>query len=231
MRHWRVVLGLVLAGVAVSGTARAQTTALNLFTPPARTGHQAYPLTLGQDFTVNVPINVLEIGAFDSGQDGFVGTITAALFSRTGNTGVVVPGSTTTFTAGSPGTLSSPSVGGSSAYRWKTIPTLALAPGTYTIAASGFSGSDPNGNTSVGDPAPTFNTGGGAITFGSARFSVVGPMPTFPESPDTATYLAGTFTFEPIFFPTPEPGTVALLIGMLVSGTGLAMYRRLRRRR
>jgi hypothetical protein len=229
MRHCKVVLGLILAGLVVPGVARAQVIAINLTTPPTVVGHQdSGGITLGKDFTVINAITVTELGVFDSGQDGFTRTHTAAIYSRTGNTGVLL--TSMVFTPGSPGSLSSPSADTNSIYRFKTITSLILAPGNYTIVADGFTGGDPNGNNfkDFGDPTPNFNTGGGTISFGSARF---GNAPgVFPATPDTADYLAGTFTFQVFFLPTPEPGALTLLAGLTVSGVGLALRRRRRRK-
>jgi hypothetical protein len=220
----KVVIALILLAVtAISENAHAQQIAINLTTPPARVGSQdSGGVSLGKDFTVFNAVSVIELGVFDSGQDGFVGNHTAAVYSRTGNTGVLL--TSALFTPGSPGTLTSPSADTNSAYRFKTIATFLLNPGTYTIVADGFTGGDPNGNNFSGDPIPLFNTGGGAIGFGSSRFGS-GPG-VFPATPDTATYLAGTFTYQPFFTPTPEPDSLALLAGLVLSGSVLAIKRR-----
>ncbi len=140
--------------------------------------------------------------------DGFTNTITVTLYNRDTSTAVT----SLTFTNGSPGTLDP-----NSSYRFKDLASgLTLGPGFHgAIVAENFGSSDPNGNTFMGDPAATQNTGGGVLSFGGARF---GPAGAFPTSSDTATYLAGSFKFNVLAGPpAPEPGTLALLVGMTTS--------------
>jgi hypothetical protein len=220
------LISLAALGLAVAAPARAQVVAVN--TANGLTGSQTnFGGSLGHDFNVLGIINVVALGAFDSANgngvnDGFSNTITVYIYNR--DTGL--PVTSITFSNGSPGTIAN-----NSSYRFKTLgSSIQLTPGFHgAIVAENFGPTDPNGNTSLGDPAPAFDAGGGAISFGVDKFGNAGVLPT---NADTARYQAGSFQYTVVALPNqaPEPGVLALLAGLGVSGTTLA-FRRLRRKR
>ena len=172
--------------------------------PPDTVGTQSFAGALGMDFEVLRPIQVTELGCFDSGANGLSRTITAVLWSRNPNgtpattaddlAGVVR--SSQIFNAAAPGTL----VGGQ---RFKTLPNpVTLLPGSYTMVAYNYGATEPNGNSLA------FNSGtqdgGGALRFvGTSRYGVTTPpasvAASWPGTPDggpAAQYAAGTFRFR-----------------------------------
>lgn len=157
-------------------------------------GGQNFGGALGMDFDIIQPTVISALGVFDSNSDGIDpgSTLTAYLYSRTGNSGSVI--ATLTFTAANPGVL----VDGS---RFKALPSpLILSNGTYTIVASGFGTANPNGNLCCNAKAWTTDDGGGLIAFvGASRY---GTTPNaFPPTIDAGPvdrFAAGTFEFFPV---------------------------------
>jgi hypothetical protein len=171
-----------------------------------QTGNQDWQGSLGTDFTVKgTSILVTQLGAYDSGADGFVGSIQVGIFRI--DTGALV-GTVETLTTGNT-TL----VGFD---RFFDVADFVLTPGDYSVVAKGFSGSDLNGNTksdTVGGPT---ENGSDLITFiGKSRFdyqpTAFGRPTTIDGGPENR-YDAGSFQFVAV----PEPGSVALLgLGLL----------------
>lgn len=167
------------------------------------TGNQDWSGALGMDFSVNAGMSILvtQLGAFDSGQDGFTGNVQVGIFDRV-----------TSSLVGVSATLSGiaqPLVGNS---RFFDIADFTLGAGDYSIVSVGFNAFDLNGNTGFSPSAPTMN-GGGALTFtGTARYNFT-PSFVFPTTVDGGPanrYDAGTFAFEiPMVGPVPEPSTFA----------------------
>jgi hypothetical protein len=178
-------------------------------------GNQDYAGSLGTDFTVNYATRITQLGVFDDDSDGIVGTLTAQIWNRDGNTGTLVPGTTITFTNADPGTLD----GG---VRLKPLATsVVLAPGTYTLASYGHSSDDKNLNP--GYSSYSYYTQGGGPATGSAGFPPSAPgfpitfenqkryarneLTGFPSNPDgNHLYGGGTFAFRGVL----HPGTVNL---------------------
>src|SRR5215470_6693244 len=52
---------------------------------PAVAGNQNFSGSLGQNFHVNRPITVTQLGVFDSDQNGILGTLMVAIFSSNGS--------------------------------------------------------------------------------------------------------------------------------------------------
>ncbi|MEX2186066.1 MAG: lamin tail domain-containing protein [Pirellulales bacterium] len=155
-------------------------------------GSQAYGGALGHDFRVNAPVTVTKLGVFDSGSDGLATTITAQLWSRSGNTGTLI--TEMAFTPASPGTL----VGGD---RFKPLAApLDLPPGEYTVVAYGYSAAEPNGNEGVAGPTAaqkTLDSADGKISFvGGGRFGTAGQFPSTPDMGPANRYSAGTLAIE-----------------------------------
>lgn len=152
-------------------------------------GSQAFTGRLGMRFTVNSPIRVTQLGAFDSGQDGFNSTITVAIVDAGGN--VVVPSSGTPVSlVGVIGTYNGPfqMVGG--------FPAVILTPGNYTVVAYGYSPSELNGNTNAGDNVAITNDGGGLITHVDSPWDGTAAMGVPVNSHSIGGFHAGNFTFS-----------------------------------
>lgn len=195
--------GLVLSAltmVSISASA-VDTTAL---TSSRLIGNQSFDGVLGMDFDVLTPITVTKLGAFDSGQDGFAGTIVVGIFDR--NTEALV-GTSASMTG-----TSAPLDGSS---RFVDVPDFFLPAGSYSVVAVGFSSSDRNGNVLFGGASPTVDTGGGAIGFvGTSRWGLSTTL-SFPANPDLGPsnqYDAGTLQFTSA---VPEVSEIALLLAGL----------------
>jgi hypothetical protein len=121
-------------------------------------------------------------------------------------------------------------------YRYFDLPTpLALGGGTQfsMVVYYGASNLDSNGNSgptppSFGEPAPIFSGNGyGAImNIGRARFGTGLGFPSTLDTGPANRYHAGSFAYTP----NPEPGTLALLSGVLAAA-GAWRRRRARQQR
>lgn len=167
------------------------------------TGNQDFGGSLGSDFIVHSPIEIMQLGAFDDNLDGIGGgDLGVAIFQRndagtpldpaddTGD-GIVTQ---TTFSTGNPGVLSG-------SYRFKSVPPVSLDPGPYTIVGWGYGAGDSNGNDgNAGNWPVTTDDGGGLIEFvGVSRFGDAGAPGGFPGTPDggpPVRYGAGTFSYR-----------------------------------
>ncbi|MBK9736995.1 MAG: HYR domain-containing protein [Saprospiraceae bacterium] len=166
----------------------AQCTSFNGSTGIDLTGNQAFTGRMGMKFTVNTPISVTRLGAFDSGQDGFNDTITVGIINSAGT--VVVPSSGTPITlSGVIGTYNGPfsMIGG--------FPPVTLAPGDYTVLAYGYGATEMNGNSNFGNLA-TVNTGGGLITHTDSPWDGTAAMGTPGSSHAIGGFHAGNFSFQ-----------------------------------
>ena len=169
-------------GLPAGYNASAGPTTIAYSTPANTPGNQAYGGALGMDFTVTQPVQVTALGCFDDESNGISDgtTITVQLWARNNNgtpsnlqddigTAVLA---TTNFTSSSPGTL----INGD---RFKALAVpVVLTNGDYTIVAYGYNGTERNGNTAVTGnvdfPAPTLDTGGGALQFVGSRYGTAG---------------------------------------------------------
>ncbi|NIP93244.1 MAG: hypothetical protein GWO24_07215, partial [Akkermansiaceae bacterium] len=144
------------------------------------------------DFEVLEEIRVTDLGVFDAGADGLKRTITAQLWSRSGNNGVAVL-ARETFTSPDPGRLE----GGN---RFKALADpLVLSPGSYTMVAHGYGSDEQNGNQGVGAlDGLDIDPGNGLIQFvGNSRFGSAGSFPTSVDGGPPNRYAAGTFKYSP----------------------------------
>jgi len=187
------------AAILLSASAQLSA-AIALTVPAGATFNQHHNGLLGMDFDVTGPdgIVVSRLGAFDSGQDGILGTINVGIVDRA--TGLVV-GEVLTF-SGDAGDV----VDGS---RFLNLSTpITLANGFQgSITAQGY-GQEGNGN----GQASTIDDGGGLINFvGGARWGgddAISLAPNDDGGPANR-YFAGTFDYRAV----PEPGSLALLLG------------------
>jgi PEP-CTERM motif len=175
-------------------------------------GDQTFTGGLGMDFTVNMPIIVKQLGAYDAAPVGITGPVDVAIFRISDG---MMMGSSASFGLASPGTL----VGTD---RFLDIPDYVLAPGLYSIVAVGFSLIDLNGNLDPTGGARTpsiINDGGGLITFGGGSrygFSPTLVLPGITDGGPANRYDAGTFVFSPV----PEPSSYLMMLAALgVIGT------------
>ncbi len=202
MRTPRLIL-MLLVGLSVAALvttdAEARSVAYNF--SPGQGGNQGFGGELGNDFTVNVPIRVTEMGVFDDLSNGIAGALTSQIWTRSGNTGTLVPGTTMGFTNASPGALEG-------CVRLKPLPSPVILPvGTYTFASNGHSGADRNLNSNIGGFLRYADNGYGAVTSGPATapglITIQGAKRygatanTFPNVPNgNWLFGSGTFAFE-----------------------------------
>jgi len=187
------------AAILLSASAQLSA-AIALTVPAGATFNQHHNGLLGMDFDVTGPdgIVVSRLGAFDSGQDGILGTINVGIVDRA--TGLVV-GEVLTF-SGDAGDV----VDGS---RFLALTTPLVLPNGFqgSITAQGY-GQEGNGN----GQASTIDDGGGLINFvGGARWGgddAISLAPNADGGPANR-YFAGTFDYRAV----PEPGSLALLLG------------------
>ena len=229
-----IIAGIVLGCTVMGGAVSAQTfTAFDLATPTP--GTTLYGSTIGVAFTVNSPIVVTSLGAFDAASSGagaptahtLNGTIVTTIYNSL--TQSPVAGLSTSFTAASPGTLA----GG---YLFKDVPGVRLAPGNYVVAFTSITDNDQLAAGNI--PPPIFNEGGNLITINKTTIQYNEQTPGFfgfdryPGAGSATQQLyGGTFKFSAPVAPgsTPEPGAVSLLGGLCVAGSTF-LRRRMRRK-
>ena len=223
-----ITAGIVLGFSAIGGMASADFKAMDLPVPVA--GNQFYGATLGEAFTVNAPIFVTSLGAFDASAHTLNGTLVTTIYNATTQTAVA--GLSSTFTAASPGVLSG-------SYLFKSIagPGIALSPGNYVVAITSLTDNDQLGAGSALTP-PIYDNGGGLITINQTQIQyneqsnpAYCEVDRFPGNGSATQFLyGGSFTFTANTSATPEPGTVALFSGMVLAGSTLLRRSKLRRK-
>ena len=170
-------------------------------------GNQANgPFALGMVFDVGAsPISVDQLGAFDSGGDGFGGDLSVAIYSVTLSGNNIIGGTLAvnpvTFSIANPGTLLS-----GTTTRVLDIPSVQLNSGTYMVVANNYgTGSaevDYNqGYTPLAPNPNSVNTSGGALTF-SGNYYVSLTVSSWMSS------LSGTWTYD--VGGDPGPGTTLI---------------------
>lgn len=180
------------------------------------------PWMLGSDFTVNSPIVISDIGAFDNGGNGFALNIPVAVYNAAGS---IVLG--TQFTLTTAGTT----YDAATQTRWLQITPVILAPGDYSVVAGNYgsaSGYQNDYNAAADPNAPPspliFNNLGGALTLDGGRWlSQGGPLVALPGSItswDGINDGPGSTLPNPLFaagtvaIAVPEPTT--MLAGLLL---------------
>lgn len=187
-------------------------------------GNQSFTGNMGLNFTVNQQVSVTDIGIFDAGNNGLNPgtTLRVGIYSLDGlGNGTLVAGTSATFTSASTNTFAR-----AGSYIFQNLTPVSLAPGSYSIMAVGYNGTDMNYNTQGIPPsALSTNTGGGLVSFGDIRWSnSTSGTPSasdFLLSGQSDRFGAFSFTYGLI----PEPGTVSLL-GIAALPFALVLRRR-----
>lgn len=228
MRFGNYTAGLVLALLLIGSGAQAQVPAYDL-QAAGYTGTFNWAGQLGLAFDVVSPVQVTALGAFDSGQDGFAGTVTARLWRSSDQSLLAIQNFTGTSTA-TAGVFNGD-------HRFlNLVSPLTLTAGRYIVSVSNFLGADKAGLVgSGGFIHDTFNTGGGLLSIASVTTGY------YSESANPTLYPGQTFGSDPLWVNsasflfqapggppvtvTPEPGSAALLCGLLMTGVGFTTRR------
>jgi hypothetical protein len=166
------------------------------------------PFTLGWEFTVTGTIQVFDLAFYDDGENGLVDSHQLGLWNSTGTllaSGTVLAGT------------ASPLV---NQWREVAVSPVQLGPGNYFVGGLFLDGNDP-----VWFPGLSNLTGfasGPGITYDQATFAF-GSTLSNPTIPDGS---PGFFGANFVFSPTPEPGSVLLLL-TVVAGVLIAFRRTL----
>ena len=228
-------LRLNLAAVAALGMfgmmrpAHAQTAAYD-FSNTFANAYSGGNLNLGFEFAPTAAISVTSLGLFDSRQDGLVNDHAIGLWDTSGT--LIA---SATVSSG----VTDPLVG---KFRYVSISPITLSAGThYVIGASyPYSNNVPESSqdgfvlsANGFSPALTGFKTSKEITYITSRDDG-GASLTFPALFGSALGVNGpgffgpNFLFTPAASAVPEPGSVALLVGMAVVGAGVLRGRRRR---
>ena len=141
------------------------------------------PYSLGQKFTVNSPIQISQLGMFDSNGDGLGESHTVHLAQTSNGTQLA----SITFAAGSESSSGTYQNG----YRFLPLSSpLTLQPGTYTIWFT------PSGSLdNFGENQTSFNGGSGAVTRVEADYGGDTVMPTNNWNTASASESAASFIY------------------------------------
>jgi hypothetical protein len=253
MKKLSAVKGIGAIAAAVSLFIPTQVQAVIAFNFPQLNGNQSYSgaLTLGETFTVNSPININALAAYDDPANGsgiFGGAVNVAIYqvSLSGNTinGGTLAISPLSFSTATPGSL----ISGTTTREQLLGSPVQLAAGTYMIVANNYGGAagtenNWNRNTYVGSPVPSANTGAGALTWGANYYflgnvNYANPFPTGiawhyddvnnPGNNWHPRYMAGNFDFTPV----PEVAAFGAasvgLLGLVFIGRYVGQRRRMK---
>jgi Hint domain len=157
--------------------------------PVTLTGNQAYTGSLGMDFTVNSPVTIYDLGAFNDGQTTMAASITVGVYN-------VVTEQLVSQLITLSGTAGSQIENG----RFASLNTpLVLNSGQYSIVAWGYDGALQNFNQGAASSSDIIeNTDGDAISFvGGGRYGSAGAFPSSIDDGPADRYGAGSFEFTP----------------------------------
>ena len=166
-------------------------------------GNQPYDGALGLDFVVEKRLEVIELGAFDSGSDGFFSQLRWSF----GHAMMLAPRTRSATTSGAKSWRRSNSMKGrlasskAAAAFFRSDFRVLLTPGAYTIVGWGYGADEQNYNLGgrFGEDEGLFTSGLDFISFvGTSRFGAAAANGEFPTSVDSGPenrYGAGTFKF------------------------------------
>ncbi|NNF01614.1 MAG: HYR domain-containing protein, partial [Bacteroidia bacterium] len=156
------------------------------YTAKTNTGAQAFGGPLTNDFNVNSPVSITQLGAFDHLSDGIQGSVRVGIINLA--TGTVVPGLDVTISGSG-----DPLVSG---HRMVNVSPVILQPGSYTVVAQGFNSIDRNGNKSSGDPFLNFNSSADVVIGAKSRWGNGPSFTTIPFMITPGHFHAGTFSYK-----------------------------------
>jgi hypothetical protein len=192
------IMSVSIAAALLAGSGAASATLVHNLTP-ATLGNQAYTDNLGLDFTVNTPVTVNRLGAFDSGADGIVTNIIVGIWNL----------DTQAFVTPLVNFNGSRATNGR-AYAVKSITDVVLAAGHYSVIGTGFNATDLDYNTNIagvnGASPISFDGYGGAISNDLSRYGGGANPSTGTVFPYASAFAGGTFGV------VPEPASWALLL-------------------
>jgi hypothetical protein len=163
--------------------------------------------TLGYQFTTDQSISVSALGVFDSDQDGLVDSYPVAIWNSSGAqvaSGIVASGTSEPLVA---------------QFRYQTVSSVTLSPGTYQIGALYTTSDDgvlfPGFTTGFSTAAPVAFVQN-AFAFGSTLADPINSTSALPS------FVGPNFQFDAAA--TPEPASIAVI------GAGLVALVAVRRR-
>lgn len=197
----RLLSASLAAALAGAGAASAAPIEALTFSTSSSSSTTAGPVTAGYLFTVDNPIQITDLGAYDVGGDGFANGHDVGIFDVNGS----LLFSTTVAS-------SDPLVDG---FRYASITPVTLASGYYYVGASDFNGPGQDQFVFVTNPAtnltvaPDIGYYEGAIS--TTHAGLVWPGLYF--NPDL-TPLGGSFRYTMVPEPA-EPALLAMGLGLL----------------
>ena len=168
---------------------------------------QNYSGSLGLGFSVNSPIVVTQLGAFDNGNpallngDDNTSGITAQIYNSTNG---LPYGPSVTFSVSNPGTQ----VNGDA---FLTLPQPLYLPAGFT--GSIVVSNDPNYNGGGAANSTSTPDASGFLTFTGPAYGNAGSYPVHPDGGPVNQYDAGTFAFQPSAIAIANPSGVSPLQG------------------
>jgi hypothetical protein len=166
---------------------------------------QRPPANLARQFTVEQPITITNLGAFDSGQDGLLREIPVSIYTFSDDVVANPPRLIIQALVATDNSTLLPE----SAYRFLNTPPqpITLGPGVYLIVGSNYGSPTtepytndyykmPNGKPF---PVPTTDTGDGRVRFGDSYYSPFIESQTYPAhiDPNEMNYFsAASFIFQ-----------------------------------